>query len=197
MAIRTAITGAALVLLATAGPMTGSAQARTDRDCRDFVFQEDAQAAFDRELADPDRPDEDPGRDDQGRDEQGRDDQGRDESQGWSQGRDDGIACEAPPRRESEPEVLLQPEIAPEVLLPPETAPEVLLQPETTTVTVATVAPTLGVQGGYGGSVGPAGFEQAIGVTLALAGAGLAGTYVVRRRRATVRRGRGAHVTDR
>ena len=187
MAIRTAITGAALVLLATAGPMTGSAQAQTDRDCRDFVFQEDAQAAFDRELADPDRPDEDPG----------RDDQGRDESQGWSQGRDDGIACEAPPRQESEPEVLLQPEIAPEVLLPPETAPEVLLQPETTTVTVATIAPTLGVQGGTGGSVGPAGFEQAIGVTLALAGAGLAGTYVVRRRRATGRRGRGVHVTGR
>ena len=162
MAIRTAITAAAVVLLATAGPMTGAAHARSDLDCADFAFQEDAQAEFDRDLADPDRLDED-------------------------RGQDDGIACEDLPRRESAVEVLPQPEVA----------PEVLLQPETSTVSVATVAPTLGVQGGSGGSVGPAGFERAIGVTLALAGAGLAGTYVVRRRRGTGRRGRGVRVTGR
>ncbi|MFF0011575.1 hypothetical protein [Streptomyces sp. NPDC005374] len=74
------------------------------------------------------------------------------------QGPDDGIACEVLPRRSS------------------------------AVVSVATVVPTLGVQGGTGGSVGPAGFERAVGVALTLAGAGLAGAYVVRRRRSAARR---------
>jgi hypothetical protein len=65
----------------------------------------------------------------------------------------------------------------------------VLPRRDTAAVSVATplpttALPTLGVQGGSGGSVGPAGFERAIGVALALGGAGLAGAYVVRRRRA-------------
>lgn len=162
MAIRTTLTGAAVVLLAAAGPLTGTAHAQGDLDCSDFAYQEDAQAEFDRNLADPDRLDED-------------------------RGQDDGIACEALPRREAAAEVPLQPETAAEVVFPPETA----------AVSVATVAPTLGVQGGSGGSVGPAGFERAIGVALAVAGAGLAGTYVVRRRREAGRRGRGARVTGR
>ncbi|MFD5590206.1 hypothetical protein [Streptomyces griseorubiginosus] len=212
MAIRTAITGAAVVLLATAGPLTGAAHAQTAPDCADFAHQEHAQAQFDRNPADPNRLDEDQGRDQgQGWDgDQGRNEgQGWDEGQGWAEspGRHDGIACEAWPQRESDsearpqddldPEVLLQPETVPEVLLQPETAPEVLLQPETTVANVATVAPTLGVQGGSGGSVGPAGFERAIGVALALAGAGLAGIYVVRRRREAGRRGRDVRVTGR
>ncbi|MFJ9010522.1 hypothetical protein [Streptomyces canus] len=141
MRIRTTLTGAALAVLATAGPLTGVAHAQDDRDCADFVYQEDAQAAFDLDPTDPDRLDED-------------------------RGRDDGIACEVLPRRDTEAVSVATP-------LP------------TVTVTVATPLPTLGVQGGSGGSVGPAGFERAIGVALALGGVGLAGAFVVRRRRAT------------
>jgi hypothetical protein len=141
MAIRTTLTGAAVAVLAIAGPLTGVAHAQGDRDCADFVYQEDAQAVFDLDPTDPDRLDED-------------------------RGRDDGIACEVLPRRDTEAVSVATP-------LP------------TATVTVATPLPTLGVQGGSGGSVGPAGFEQAIGVALALGGVGLAGAYVVRRRRAT------------
>ncbi|KUN69272.1 hypothetical protein AQJ46_22345 [Streptomyces canus] len=140
MGIRIALTGAAVAVLATAGPLTGVAHAEGDRDCADFVYQEDAQAAFDLDPTDPDRLDED-------------------------RGRDDGIACEVLPRRDTEAVSVATP-------LP------------TATVTVATPLPTLGVQGGSGGSVGPAGFERAIGVALALGGVGLAGAYVVRRRRA-------------
>ncbi|MEU9168808.1 hypothetical protein AB0D34_13585 [Streptomyces sp. NPDC048420] len=129
MAIRTALTGAAVVILAT-GPLTGVAHAGDDLDCADFVYQEDAQARFDLDRSDPNRLDED-------------------------QGVDDGLACEVLPRR------------------------------DTSVASVATVAPTLGVQGGSGGSVGPAAFERAVGVALALGGLGLAGAYVVRRRRGT------------
>ena len=129
MSIRITLTGAALAVLATAGPLTGVAHAQGDLDCADFRFQEDAQAQFDLDRTDPNRLDED-------------------------QGPDDGIACEVLPHRG-------------------------------TAVSVATPLPTLGVQGGSGGSVGPAGFERAIGVALALGGVGLAGTYVVRRRRGT------------
>ncbi|KQW06033.1 hypothetical protein [Streptomyces sp. Root369] len=134
MGIRIALTGAAVAVLATAGPLTGVAHAEGDRDCADFVYQEDAQAVFDLDPTDPNRLDED-------------------------RGRDDGIACEVLPRRDT---------AAVNVATPLPT----------------TALPTLGVQGGSGGSVGPAGFERAIGVALALGGAGLAGAYVVRRRRA-------------
>ncbi|MFI6440602.1 hypothetical protein [Streptomyces sp. NPDC050759] len=140
MAIRTTLTGAAVAVLATAGPLTGVAHAQGDLDCADFRFQEDAQAEFDRDRTDPNRLDED-------------------------QGRDDGIACEVLPRRDT-------------------AAVSVATRPPTTALPT-TALPTLGVQGGSGGSVGPAGFERAIGVALALGGAGLAGAYVVRRRRAT------------
>ncbi|MFF1725702.1 hypothetical protein [Streptomyces sviceus] len=141
MAIRITLTGAALAVLATAGPLTGVAHAQGDLDCSDFRFQEDAQAQFDLDRSDPDRLDED-------------------------QGPDDGIACEALPRRDT---------AAVSVATPPATP---LFTPLTTPL------PTLGVQGGSGGSVGPAGFERAVGVALAVGGVGLAGAYVVRRRRA-------------
>ncbi|EDY61646.1 MULTISPECIES: hypothetical protein [Streptomyces] len=141
MAIRITLTGAALAVLATAGPLTGVAHAQGDLDCADFRFQEDAQAEFDLDRSDPDRLDED-------------------------QGPDDGIACEALPRRDT---------AAVSVATPPATP---LFTPLTTPL------PTLGVQGGSGGSVGPAGFERAVGVALAVGGVGLAGAYVVRRRRA-------------
>ncbi|MEV7738213.1 hypothetical protein AB0O75_40215 [Streptomyces sp. NPDC088921] len=135
MGIRITLTGAAVALLATAGPLTGVAHAEGDRDCADFVYQEDAQAVFDLDPTDPNRLDED-------------------------RGRDDGIACEVLPHRDTAAVSVATP-------LP------------------TTALPTLGVQGGSGGSVGPAGFERAIGVALALGGVGLAGAYVVRRRRAT------------
>ncbi|MEV3907019.1 hypothetical protein [Streptomyces canus] len=134
MGIRTTLTGAAVAVLAAAGPLTGVAHAQGDLDCADFRFQEDAQAVFDLDPTDPNRLDED-------------------------RGRDDGIACEVLPRRDTEAVSVATP-------LP------------------TTALPTLGVQGGSGGSVGPAGFERAIGVALALGGVGLAGAYVVRRRRA-------------
>ncbi|MET7730849.1 hypothetical protein ABZT02_05735 [Streptomyces sp. NPDC005402] len=138
MAIRIALTAAALSVLATAGPLTGIAHAQDDLDCADFAFQEDAQAEFDLDRSDPNRLDED-------------------------RGRDDGIACEVLPRRDTAAVSVATPLITP----------------------LVTPLPTLGVQGGSGGSVGPAGFERAIGVALALGGVGLAGAYVVRRRRST------------
>ncbi|CAM5710184.1 hypothetical protein STAFG_1153 [Streptomyces afghaniensis 772] len=65
-------TGAIGTLFAIAAivPLADPAHARQDLDCRDFSFQEDAQAVFDADPSDPNRLDED-------------------------QGPDDGIACEA------------------------------------------------------------------------------------------------------
>ncbi|MFF8293531.1 excalibur calcium-binding protein [Streptomyces sp. NPDC016309] len=54
-------------------PLSGVAHAQ-DLDCRDFIYQEDAQAVFDSDPSDPNRLDED-------------------------RGVDDGIACEVLPRR--------------------------------------------------------------------------------------------------
>ncbi|MGP4051422.1 hypothetical protein [Streptomyces sp. 2A115] len=74
MGIRSMLTATAMVL-AAAGPMTGLAYAQPpDLDCRDFDFQEDAQAELNRDPSDPHDLDED-------------------------QGPDDGIACEVLPRR--------------------------------------------------------------------------------------------------
>ncbi|MFH9006323.1 excalibur calcium-binding protein [Streptomyces afghaniensis] len=69
-------TGAIGTLFAIAAivPLADPAHARQDLDCRDFSFQEDAQAVFDADPSDPNRLDED-------------------------QGSDDGIACEALTRR--------------------------------------------------------------------------------------------------
>jgi hypothetical protein len=64
---------AALTILLTAGPATAVAHARTDLDCSDFAFQEDAQAEFNRDPSDPFRLDAD----------------------------SDGIACEVLPHRTS------------------------------------------------------------------------------------------------
>ncbi|SES00516.1 hypothetical protein SAMN04487983_102756 [Streptomyces sp. yr375] len=65
---------AAVTVILTVGPIAGLAHARSDLDCSDFAFQEDAQAELVRDPGDPNRLDED-------------------------QGADDGIACEALPRR--------------------------------------------------------------------------------------------------
>ncbi|NEA97513.1 hypothetical protein G3I78_00220 [Streptomyces sp. SID13726] len=148
MATRTALAGTVMAIL-TVGPTAGVAHARSDLDCADFAYQEDAQAEFDRDTSDPNRLDED-------------------------QGPDDGIACEVLPRRS-------------------------VAAADVPAVSVATPLPTLGVQGGVGGSTGPAGFERAIGVALALGGVGLAGAHVVRRRRARNRSARplAGRLTDR
>ncbi|MGW0565117.1 hypothetical protein ACWDZ4_32115 [Streptomyces sp. NPDC003016] len=75
MNLRTA--AAALVLaVAASAQLSGVSQAQVDLDCRDFAFQEEAQAEFERDPSDPNRLDED-------------------------QGPDDGIACEALPSRNS------------------------------------------------------------------------------------------------
>ncbi|GHH66112.1 hypothetical protein GCM10018775_87670 [Streptomyces umbrinus] len=69
---RLAVTGI-VAAVAWIAPLSGVAHAQ-DLDCRDFAFQEDAQAFFNQDPGDPHRLDED-------------------------QGPDDGIACEAVPRR--------------------------------------------------------------------------------------------------
>ena len=50
---------AALALLVTTGPTAVTAHAQTDLDCRDFAFQEDAQAVLNRDPSDPFRLDAD------------------------------------------------------------------------------------------------------------------------------------------
>lgn len=72
MKSRSAVAGV-LIALASIVPLSGVAHAQ-DLDCRDFVYQEDAQAVFNSDPRDPYRLDED-------------------------QGPDDGIACEVLPRR--------------------------------------------------------------------------------------------------
>ncbi|WP_128434106.1 hypothetical protein [Streptomyces cyaneus] len=127
MRIRTAFTAAVAVALAT-GPLAGLAHAQPDLDCRDFAFQEDAQAELNRDRSDPHRLDED-------------------------QGPDDGIACEVLPRR------------------------------STTSTTAATPLPSRGVQGGIGGSTGPADYEWALGAALACTSLAAGAAYAARRRR--------------
>ncbi|OUD01091.1 excalibur calcium-binding protein [Streptomyces swartbergensis] len=63
-----------LSAIAAIVPLADTAHAQPDLDCRDFTFQEDAQAVFDADPRDPHMLDED-------------------------QGPDDGIACEVLPRR--------------------------------------------------------------------------------------------------
>lgn len=75
MRIRTTFAAAVAVALA-AGPLASLAHAQPDLDCRDFTFQEDAQAQLNQDPSDPHRLDED-------------------------QGPDDGIACEVLPHRSS------------------------------------------------------------------------------------------------
>ena len=70
-----ALATTALTILLTTGPTTPVARAQTDLGCGDFVFQEDAQAEFNRDPSDPFRLDAD----------------------------DDGIACEVLPHRTTAP----------------------------------------------------------------------------------------------
>ncbi|GGV87981.1 excalibur calcium-binding protein [Streptomyces massasporeus] len=156
-------TGALGTLFAIAAivPLADPAHARQDLDCRDFAFQEDAQAVFDADPSDPNRLDED-------------------------QGRDDGVACEALARRgiidpttsppSSSPSA--SPSVSPSSSVSPSGSPSA---PVTAT---PTGAPSQGVRGGLGGAVasGPSDWDLAIGLAFA-AGAAVAAGCVVRRRR--------------
>ncbi|MEU0740191.1 excalibur calcium-binding protein [Streptomyces sp. NPDC006134] len=166
-----------LIAMAVAGPPAGTAHAQ-DLDCRNFTFQEEAQAVFDSDPSDPNRLDED-------------------------QGPDDGIACEALPRRgagatisatsrpvrptappvTATPTTMRPTTMAPTTMAP--TTPAPTTAPPRPTVS-ATPAPTRGVQGGLGGasSTGPTGWDIGIGLTF-VTGAALAAGWVLKRRRRT------------
>ncbi|MFB6626330.1 excalibur calcium-binding protein [Streptomyces sp. NPDC056374] len=144
MSSRSVVAGIALAL-ASIAPLSGVAHAQ-DLDCRDFRYQEEAQAEFDRDPSDPNRLDED-------------------------QGSDDGIACEALPRRSAE---TLQPVSPSDAAIQPVT-------PSTPTLQPAPVVPSRGTQAGIGGASGPSWLSVSIGLALA-AGATMAGGYLTVRR---------------
>ncbi|MFF8935273.1 excalibur calcium-binding protein [Streptomyces paradoxus] len=165
-------TGAIGTLFAIAAivPLADPAHARQDLDCRDFAFQEDAQAAFEADRSDPHRLDED-------------------------DGPDDGIACESLPRVGSgvispvlpsasvSPSPSASPTVSPSVS--PTVSPSGSVSPTGPGTTApATAAPSRGVRGGAGGAVssGPSDWETAIGLAFA-AGAVLTAGLLVRRRR--------------
>ncbi|MET9580858.1 excalibur calcium-binding protein [Streptomyces massasporeus] len=158
-------TGAIGTLFAIAAivPLADPAHARQDLDCRDFAFQEDAQAVFDADPSDPNRLDED-------------------------QGRDDGVACEALAHRG-----IIDPTTSPTSSSPsaspsasPSVGPSASPSAGTSAPVIATPtgAPSQGVRGGLGGAVasGPGDWDLAIGLAFA-AGAAVAAGCVVRRRR--------------
>jgi hypothetical protein len=162
MGIRTMLAATTMVLVTT-GPMTGAVHAQPDLDCRDFAFQEDAQAELNRDPSDPHDLDED-------------------------QGPDDGIACEVLPRRSAPgPTVSVAPTptvspVTPTPTVSPVT-PTATASPVTPTATASPVTPTRGTDAGVGGSTGPAGVEQAVGACMAVGSLGLVAAYAVRRRR--------------
>lgn len=143
-----------LFAIAAIVPPADPAHARQDLDCRDFSFQEDAQAVFDANPSDPNRLDED-------------------------QGPDDGIACEALARRG-----IISPTASASPSAPVTTTPTTSASPSAPVTAAPTATPSRGVRGGLGGAVtsGPGDWEMGIGLTFA-AGAALAAGYVVRRRR--------------
>ncbi|MEV0244622.1 excalibur calcium-binding protein [Streptomyces sp. NPDC050674] len=156
----------ALFAIAAIMPLADPAHARQDLDCRDFAFQEDAQAVFDADPSDPHRLDEDPGR-------------------------DDGIACEALPRRgvispvtpsptAPSPSLSVSPSVSPSIS-PPASAS---VSPSAHVTATPSGTPSQGVRGGLGGAVdsGPSRWDVAIGLAFA-AGAAVAAGYVLRRRR--------------
>ncbi|MFJ4541554.1 excalibur calcium-binding protein [Streptomyces tibetensis] len=156
---RTGVLGALFAIVAIV-PMADPAHARQDLDCRDFAFHEDAQAVFDADPSDPHRLDEDPGP-------------------------DDGIACEALPRRG-----IISPTTSPTTSPGPSASPSASVtaspsvRPSVSPTGSPTSSPSGGVRGGLGGAVasGPSEWDIAIGLTFAV-GAALAAGYVVRRRR--------------
>ncbi|MBK3623493.1 excalibur calcium-binding protein [Streptomyces asoensis] len=155
---RAIVTGIAVTTLTFAplicAPLIAAAHAQ-DLNCRDFRYQEDAQAVFDQDRSDPNRLDED-------------------------QGRDDGIACEALPRRSA---ATLAP--ATSIPAPVPTTPATSIPAPVPSS--PTALPSLGVRGGVGGAstAGPTRWDVAIGAALTSAGV-LAAAGCVRRRRRRV-----------
>ncbi|WP_432062386.1 hypothetical protein [Streptomyces sp. S1] len=135
MSSRSVLAGIALAVVSVT-PLSGVAHAQ-DLDCGDFRFQEDAQAVFDRDTSDPNRLDED-------------------------QGPDDGIACEALPRRGTSAVPLVSPSAT-------------VLQ------SAAPVMPTRGTRAGAGGASGSSDLSTGMGLALAV-GAAMAGGYLAVRR---------------
>ncbi|MEV5334288.1 excalibur calcium-binding protein [Streptomyces werraensis] len=182
---RTGATGT-LIALAAIVPMAGIAHAQ-DLDCSDFTYQEDAQTFFEMDRSDPHRLDEDPGP-------------------------DDGVACEALPRRgltsstfrpapasrpptpapSRTPTATASASPARPTVTPTRTATPTRTPTPTATATAtasptrtsAAPTPTRGVQGGLGGTStdGPTSWDLGIGATF-VSGALLATGYVIRRRR--------------
>ncbi|MFC8765781.1 excalibur calcium-binding protein [Streptomyces sp. NPDC057193] len=161
MSSRSVVTGIALAIVSVA-PLSGIAHAQ-DLDCRDFRYQEDAQAEFNRNPLDPHRLDED-------------------------QGIDDNIACEALPRRDSLGAV---PSVSPSATAVAPVSPRpnavqpvnpdaATLQP-TAPATPAPAVPSRGTRAGIGGASGPSDLSVALGIALAAA-ATLAGGYLTARR---------------
>ncbi|WP_406728569.1 excalibur calcium-binding protein [Streptomyces sp. GD-15H] len=153
---RTGALGILIALAATVPPAhTAHAQ---DLDCRDFTYQEEAQALFNLDRSDPNGLDED-------------------------QGPDDDIACEALPRRgdpvtSSTSSPRPEPTTAAPVAAP--TRPVTPTAPATTPpppTAPASVAPTRGVEGGLGGSsaTGPSDWDTGIGLAFAAGAAAAAG----------------------
>ncbi|MGW5972300.1 excalibur calcium-binding protein [Streptomyces sp. NPDC055186] len=149
-----------LIALAATVPSAPAAHAQ-DLNCRDFTYQEEAQALFNLDRSDPNGLDEE-------------------------QGPDDDIACEALPHRgDPATSSTSSPRPVPTTATPttlvtptaPAVAPPVLTAP-------APVTPTRGVEGGLGGSseTGPSDWDIGIGLAAA-AGAAAAAGYAVRRRR--------------
>ncbi|MFI9210439.1 excalibur calcium-binding protein [Streptomyces sp. NPDC053253] len=157
----------AIASVTSVAALSGVAHAQ-DLDCRNFRYQEDAQAEFNRDTRDPHRLDED-------------------------QGPDDGIACEALPRRTSADTV--QP-LSPNATAIPSTAPvvptPVVPAPVVPAPTVpAPVVPSLGTRAGVGGASGPSALSLGIGLALA-AGASVAGGHLTARRLTARRLTRGS-----
>ncbi len=162
-----------LIALAAIVPMADIAHAQ-DLDCSDFTYQEDAQTFFEMDRSDPHRLDEDPGP-------------------------DDGIACEALPRRgltsstfrpapasrPPTPAPSRTPTASPTrpTPTPTRTAAPTRTATASPTRTSAAPTPTRGVQGGLGGTSadGPTPWDLGIGATF-VSGALLATGYVIRRR---------------
>ncbi|MFF8012048.1 excalibur calcium-binding protein [Streptomyces sp. NPDC007929] len=147
-------TGATGMLFAIAAivPLADPAHARQDLDCRDFAFQEDAQAAFDADPSDPHRLDED-------------------------QGPDDGVACEALARRG-----IIDPTTSPTMSARPSASPSAgPSAPATLTPTASATGGVRGGLGG-GVTSGPSDWEIGIGLTFAAGAAVAAGYAVRRRR---------------
>ncbi|MEW2633000.1 excalibur calcium-binding protein [Streptomyces sp. NPDC048389] len=153
---RTAVACIALAFAVTA-PLSGVAHAQRDLDCRDFRFQEDAQAVFEQDRSDPHRLDEDPGP-------------------------DDGIACEVLPRRGiiSATRAPARPTVI------PSRAPASPTASPSRAPASPTVMPTRGAKGGVGGTASESSnLEIGIGLTLAVGATAGVAYMVVRRRRRT------------